>query len=602
MMWSRWRFIAGWLFLAVSVLSPQIALGRTLLRESFEAASAVRWGHAWGEAAITDECAHTGGKSLKCTVEDKYGMSVHFCDFDARPGATYTLSAWLRVPEQEKECSPVLRLCTPQWGPTLGEAAPQKKGEWVQLQCQWKNEKNLPAIRVALHNGSYKAGLGGGHYYWDDVVLAEEGGVMEKPGSRGRNPNAIEGLGGAPAGGMKVSVAVGKALVLGREVPVNAATIEIAPQVVLQVVGEATRLTDEVPQGWGKGTPLTHCNSVGTTLPGCLEPGSIVVREKAEGGTVYEKDKDWRADELWGRIGRVPEGRIRADQMVCVDYRARLQRVDTICISSTGQVYVRQGDSEKMCPAIPGADYGSLALCNVYVPFGCREITEREIYPIGPPFPSPDVDFLETNRVRVAKTREKLERGENVTIVTWGDSVTAGGDATRPEFRYADAFIQALRYKYPQARIAHVNAGRGGWNTNKSLPLFEDDVLKHKPDLVTIEFVNDMGFSEENMRKNYFDAIGRVRAIGGEVAILTPHFTMPVWMKHDGVETPETRVAIGYLRKICEEKQVALADASKRWEHLAAEGIPYYIRLRNGINHPDDAGHQLFVEELMRLF
>jgi len=188
-------------------------------------------------------------------------------------------------------------------------------------------------------------------------------------------------------------------------------------------------------------------------------------------------------------------------------------------------------------------------------------------------------------------------------LVTWGDSVTVGGDATQPKFRFAEAFAQALRFKYPQARVKLINAGRGGWNSNRSLPLFEEDVLQHHPSLVTIEYVNDMGLDEENFRRNYFEALDRLRVIGAEVILITPHFTMPAMMGLEGsLETPETRPQVTWLREIAEEKQVALADASRRWEHLAAEGVPYTILLRNGINHPNDAGHRLFVEELMRLF
>jgi lysophospholipase L1-like esterase len=209
---------------------------------------------------------------------------------------------------------------------------------------------------------------------------------------------------------------------------------------------------------------------------------------------------------------------------------------------------------------------------------------------------------LNENRSRVAKTREKLEQGQDVTIVALGDSVTAGGDASRPELRFGEAFVQALRYKYPNARIKFINAGRGGWNSSRSLPLFEDDVLKYKPDLVTMEYVNDMGLPDPALRKNWFEAIDRVRAIGGEAIIVTPHFVLPMWMKFSDNATPETRPNVEGLRRIAAEKQVAIADASKRWEHFALEGVPYLVHLRNGINHPDDFGHALFTEELMRLF
>ncbi|MFA7368627.1 MAG: GDSL-type esterase/lipase family protein [Kiritimatiellales bacterium] len=577
------------------------AASRTLLRESFESAPTVPWQHVRGEAANSPEQAHAGGQSLKCTVENKYGMSVHYYDLPARAGATYTLSAFLFIPRQDKECFPQLQLCNVNWG-VKTQATPAKNGEWEKLRCQWTNTENLKTVRVALHDNCRKEGLGGAAYFWDDVELTEEGGASIKPGERGRNPDALSGLEVKSAGGMKITLTAGRARVLGREVSVAETTLDIAPPQMLTITDEATTLTDEVPLSFGKGTALLQCLGSGPTLP-CLEPGSIVVKEKpGSGGLMYEQGKDWRTDGIWGRVGRLPEGRIQTGQKVYIDYRTHLLRVDTLCIDPDGRVSLRQGDSQKVCPSIPAADHGSLALCRIFIDYGCRAITEKEIYPAGEDYLPPDVDFLSIQRARVAKTREKLEQGQDVTLVAWGDSVTAGGEASRPELRFADAFVQALRYKYPNARIKFINAGRGGWTTSQSLPLFADDVLKYKPDLVTMEFVNDMGLDAQTMRKNWSEAIDRVRAAGGESIVVTPHFEMPARMNFPGSGTPETRPNVAELRKISEEKQVALADASKRWEHLGTEGIPYPVHLHNGINHPDDFGHAIFVEELMRLF
>jgi hypothetical protein len=56
------------------------------------------------------------------------------------------------------------------------------------------------------------------------------------------------------------------------------------------------------------------------------------------------------------------------------------------------------------------------------------------------------------------------------------------------------------------------------------------------------------------------------------------------------------------LRNIANEKKTGLADASRRWEHLTGEGLPYTTLLYNNINHPDDRGHLIFAEELMKFF
>ena len=80
------------------------------------------------------------------------------------------------------------------------------------------------------------------------------------------------------------------------------------------------------------------------------------------------------------------------------------------------------------------------------------------------------------------------------------------------------------------------------------------------------------------------------------------NFVMPPWMGHPHPRGKETRSTVEVLRKVCAEQKVALADTSKRWEHLEVEGLPYTTLLVNGINHPDDRGHEMFVADLMAFF
>ncbi|MBT3292335.1 MAG: SGNH/GDSL hydrolase family protein, partial [Victivallales bacterium] len=181
--------------------------------------------------------------------------------------------------------------------------------------------------------------------------------------------------------------------------------------------------------------------------------------------------------------------------------------------------------------------------------------------------------------------------------------MTCGGDSSSPETAFPLGFTNWLRCRYPQTPITYVNAGTGGWNSNSKLPLFQEEVIDKKPNLVVIEFVNDMGLDRKTVFKNYTEAIGRIRKIGGEVIVLTPHFTRPDWMGGGtNMRTKEIRKAVTYLREFCAENKVGLADACRRWEHLWVEGIPYLTLLFNAINHPDDRGHKLFIDELKTFF
>jgi hypothetical protein len=64
----------------------------------------------------------------------------------------------------------------------------------------------------------------------------------------------------------------------------------------------------------------------------------------------------------------------------------------------------------------------------------------------------------------------------------------------------------------------------------------------------------------------------------------------------------EKRPYVLGLREFADKRQIGLADASARWEHLWKEGLPYLTLLDNTINHPDDRGHRIFAEELLKCF
>lgn len=396
----------------------------------------------------------------------------------------------------------------------------------------------------------------------------------------------------------------GELVVNEKRVKLKPKEFRIDPPTVVRVENEIIAIGDEKPEGWWSGTRLPGCKTprLYHCLPGCLVPHSVVIKS-LDGSVTYEEGKDFLVDHTWGAIGRIPNGRIPKGAEVAVSYEYSLQRIDLLQTDLQGNITLKKGQEEKICPLPLQPDKGCYPVANIYLPYHTKELSDELVYPIGSPFPPPAQAMLKENSRFVPKTLKKLQRGDKVTIVFWGDSVTAGGDASTPDKAFPNLFVALLRERFPKAQISMVNAGIGGSNTNQRLPNIKEEVLKFHPDLVVIEFVNDMGFSEENLRNNYYKAIDLIREQGGEVIILTPHFTMPSMMGLSSVKNArETRPAVEILRKIAKEKGVGLADASKRWEHLAEEGIPYLTLLYNGINHPDDRGHRIFAEELLKFF
>ena len=119
---------------------------------------------------------------------------------------------------------------------------------------------------------------------------------------------------------------------------------------------------------------------------------------------------------------------------------------------------------------------------------------------------------------------------------------------------------------------------------------------------MTVEFVNDMGLTRSMLLRLYGEVLARTRQAGAAVLWMTPHFTMPSWMGSPDGRGVDRRPAVSFLRHFAADRGLPLVDASRRWERLERIGIPYETLLKNGINHPDDRGHRIYAEELLRFF
>ena len=267
-----------------------------------------------------------------------------------------------------------------------------------------------------------------------------------------------------------------------------------------------------------------------------------------------------------------------------------------------------KGRPDLSVPRPPPLPEGAVLVASLFVDFDC-DGTQPEVYPLGvaPARPA-------TTRGRIPRTLAKLHAGQEVVIACWGDSVTNGGNAS-PGNDYVSVFGRMLQAKFPNAKARVLCIAEGGsfslnWLQpekyrfrNRSDICTWDRIAKEEPDLVTLEFVNDAGMHGKSFARVYGDILQRIKALGAELILITPHFTMPEMMKFDSVRNArENRKYVSELEQFATEHNLGLADASARWENLESQGIPYITLLKNSINHPDDRGHLLFVEELMKNF
>ncbi len=414
-----------------------------------------------------------------------------------------------------------------------------------------------------------------------------------------------------------VSLELKDAWTLRTEFSEVAAELTVSPPDIITVKAEKypeLPLFDPNAAPWLKGRPLRGVQAQECSTTGVLQPDSVVVREsESPTSTVYEIGKDYQLDPFWGSLGRIDGGRIAEKQAVFVDYIYAQKRIDSVVRTKDGKLALRKGTPHVTNPGQPVLSDGEVRLANVFLSGRIEKLTPELLFPITETA-YPEAPRTEPTIARrlLPQTMQKLNAGEKIRILAWGDSVTDAGYLPDPKTeRWQEQFLARLREKYPKAKIELLTEAWGGRNSDTyrneppgSPKNYKEKVLALKPDLIVSEFVNDAGMQGEYLEKRYSEILADFREIGAEWVILTPHYVRADWMglpSEKGIDE-DPRPYTKSVREFCAKNNVALADAAKRYGRLWRQGIPYSTLMLNDINHPNKEGMKLFADALMGLF
>lgn len=394
-------------------------------------------------------------------------------------------------------------------------------------------------------------------------------------------------------------------------------TVRVAPPTIVTVEAEkydSLPLFDAQAAGWTKGARLRGVIAQECTSCGLLDATSLIVRTgPGPNAPQLELNRDIQADLDWGTVGRLPGGTLGENQPVYASYRYGTLRIDSIVLTQSGAIELRQGEPHVSTPVPPSLNEGDRRLANVFLSGRITKLQPHDLFPIletaypEPPRPSPSVA-----EQLLPKTLEKLRSGHPVRILAWGDSVTDG--RYLPDFdhnRWQGQFVSRLQERFPHARIELITEAWGGRSTASYLAVpagaehnYQETVRDAHADLIVSEFVNDAGLTPEQVEERYSKFLSDFTAAGAEWIILTPHYVRPDWMGLSAQRDidADPRPYVTGLRQFAARHRVALADASLRWGRLWRQGIPYNTLHMNTINHPNADGMRLFAESLMTLF
>lgn len=363
--------------------------------------------------------------------------------------------------------------------------------------------------------------------------------------------------------------------------------------------------------GWMRGVRLRALVTFETSAAGLLDPETLRVKAGPGEAAAFHRDRDYAIDPVWATVGRLPDGSIAERGPVWLDYACGLHRLDCVVVDRAGAVRLIEGEPHAATPQPPSPRAGETVIANIWVPGRLAALSDECLYPILSTGATAQRSAGAPPASRLLpKTWKKLTAGEPLHVLAWGDSVTAGGQASDEEHRYQNQFVTLLSRRFPKASNRLTTAGWGGRTSDNFLQEppespynFERAVLAPRPDLVIMEFVNDAWMSPEVVEQKYLKIKERLDSIGAEWVILTPHFVRPDWMGATTVRvTEDPRPYTAGVRAFGKKHGVAVADAAARWGNLVREGIPYVTLLANSINHPDDRGMEIFAQALMDLF
>lgn len=283
-----------------------------------------------------------------------------------------------------------------------------------------------------------------------------------------------------------------------------------------------------------------------------------------------------------------------------ITYKLKCRRIDTIAADPAGKVQLLTGTQSPFSPEAPAVQPGWIKLANVYAEPENKSLQEKDVLPIEvnetPALPQ---QMREQNQRLLANTLGKLKEGRPVKIAFWGDSVTCGGFASTQSAGFPNLLIGGLQKTYPGSDITAVVAGLSGSSSGMRIGNFKKEVLSKQPDLVIIEFVNDLLVEPASTKANIGTAIDQARAAGCEVILCTPNLVAPSYMKLKNWQAVVDSAHMNVIRDLGKEKNVVVVDVARRYAGISREGLVPELLLADRLVHPNDRGHEIYAEELL---
>ena len=212
---------------------------------------------------------------------------------------------------------------------------------------------------------------------------------------------------------------------------------------------------------------------------------------------------------------------------------------------------------------------------------------------------------------RFARLLHKLNAGENVSIIFYGDSITTGCNSSgMPQGGnvppHADCFpIMIKKYleKTYHVSVDYVNTAVGGWGTVSAVQEFDERVLNKESDLLVLAYgMNDIWENDTELyRKRTEEMILRYREKNPQGEIVLVSTMLPNVETNWVIERPSVYIFEKMLLEF-EKKYsfTAVADLTQLHTDILASGKRYRDMTGNNINHPNDFIARAYAQVILK--
>ena len=192
-----------------------------------------------------------------------------------------------------------------------------------------------------------------------------------------------------------------------------------------------------------------------------------------------------------------------------------------------------------------------------------------------------------------------------VNIVCHGHSVPAGYFTTpvvNTLAAYPHQLLVGLKERFAFAPVNVIVTAVGGENAEEGAARFTNEVLCHRPDVVTLDYaLNDRRIGLLRAKDAWREMIDQTLARNVKVVLLTPTHDVLSLRSGEKKWSEELPRHAELVRQLAIEYEVGLADSYGAFARYIQTG-GHVLDLLSHVNHPNRLGHQLVARELLRWF